>query len=303
MITSNPTPRVILTGAQGLVGKAVGGTLIEDGFSVFPLKSRQHGPMSMDTSAGWIDKDFLENAHAVVHLAGEPIAQCWTEATKNRILLSRTESTALLASTLAQLRNPPKVFISISGINRYGFHRPKEILTEKSAVSRQGFLGEVTEAWEAATAPAKAAGIRTVHLRTGLVLAASGGALKTMLPAFSAGLGGRIGPGTQHMSWIRLGDLASLVTWIVRNDKIEGAVNAVAPEPVTQMAFAHELGRVLKRPTCIPMPTWLVTTLFGQMGKETLLADLAVMPDVALKSGFKFNSPQLNTALVKAMRE
>ena len=303
MITSNPTPRVILTGAHGLVGKAVGGTLIEDGFSVFPLKSRQQGPMSMDTSAGWIDKDFLENAHAVVHLAGEPIAQCWTEATKNRILLSRTESTALLASTLAQLRNPPKVFISISGINRYGFHRPKEILTEKSAVSRQGFLGEVTEAWEAATAPAKAAGIRTVHLRTGLVLAASGGALKTMLPAFSAGLGGRIGPGTQHMSWIRLGDLASLVAWIVRNDKIEGAVNAVAPHPVTQMAFAHELGRVLKRPTCIPMPTWLVTTLFGQMGKETLLADLAVMPDVALKSGFKFNSPQLNTALVKAMRE
>ena len=303
MITSNPTPRVILTGANGLVGKAVGGTLIEDGFSVFPLKSRQQGPMSMDTSAGWIDKDFLENAHAVVHLAGEPIAQCWTEATKNRILLSRTESTALLASTLAQLRNPPKVFISISGINRYGFHRPKEILTEKSAVSRQGFLGEVTEAWEAATAPAKAAGIRTVHLRTGLVLAASGGALKTMLPAFTAGLGGRIGPGTQHMSWIRLGDLASLVTWIVRNDKIEGAVNAVAPHPVTQMAFAHELGRVLKRPTCIPMPTWLVNTLFGQMGKETLLADLAVMPDVALKSGFKFNSPQLNTALVKAMRE
>lgn len=303
MITSNPTPRVILTGANGLVGKAVGGTLIEDGFSVFPLKSRQQGPMSMDTSAGWIDKDFLENAHAVVHLAGEPIAQCWTEATKNRILLSRTESTALLASTLAQLRNPPKVFISISGINRYGFHRPKEILTEKSAVSRQGFLGEVTEAWEAATAPAKAAGIRTVHLRTGLVLAASGGALKTMLPAFTAGLGGRIGPGTQHMSWIRLGDLASLVAWIVRNDKIEGAVNAVAPQPVTQMAFAHELGRVLKRPTCIPMPTWLVTTLFGQMGKETLLADLRVMPDVALKSGFKFNSPQLDTALVKAMRE
>jgi NAD dependent epimerase/dehydratase family enzyme len=124
-----------------------------------------------------------------------------------------------------------------------------------------------------------------------------------MLPAFTAGLGGRIGPGTQHMSWIRLGDLASLVTWIVRNDKIEGAVNAVAPHPVTQMAFAHELGRVLKRPTCIPMPTWLVNTLFGQMGKETLLADLAVMPDVALKSGFKFNSPQLNTALVKAMRE
>jgi len=297
------TPRVILTGAHGLVGQAVGGTLIQDGFSVFPLKSRQQGPMSMDTASGWIDKDFLENAHAVIHLAGEPIAQRWTEASKNRILLSRTESTALLASTLAQLKNPPKVFISISGINRYGFNRPNEILTEQSTVAREGFLGEVTEAWEAATAPAKQAGIRTVHLRTGLVLAASGGALKTMLPAFVAGLGGRIGPGTQHMSWIRLGDLASLISWIIKNDKIEGAVNAVAPNPVTQMVFAEELGGVLKRPTSLPMPTWLVSTLFGQMGSETLLADLAIMPDVALKSGFKFNTPELKAALIKAMKE
>ena len=297
------TPRVILTGAHGLVGQAVGGTLIQDGFSVFPLKSRQQGPMSMDTAAGWIDKDFLENAHAVVHLAGEPIAQRWTDASKNRILLSRTESTALLATTLAQLKNPPKVFISISGINRYGFNRPNEILTEQSKVSREGFLGEVTEAWEAATTPAKEAGIRTVYLRTGLVLAASGGALKTMLPAFVAGLGGRIGPGTQHMSWIRLGDLAALISWVIKNEKIEGAVNAVAPNPVTQMAFAEELGRAVKRPTSIPMPTWLVSTLFGQMGSETLLADLSIMPEVALKSGFKFNTPELKAALFKALKE
>ena len=298
-----PPPRVILTGAQGLVGQATGGTLIQDGFCVFPLRSRQQGPMSMDTASGWIDKSFLENAHAVVHLAGEPIAQRWTEASKYRILLSRTQSTALLASTLAQLKNPPKVFISISGINRYGFSRPNEILTEQSKVAREGFLGEVTEAWEAATAPAKAAGIRTVHLRTGLVLAASGGALKTMLPAFVAGLGGRIGPGTQHMSWIRLGDLAALISWVIKHEKIEGAVNAVAPQPVTQMAFAQELGGILKRPTSLPMPTWLVSTLFGQMGAETLLADLAVMPEVALQSGFKFNTPELKAALVKALKE
>ena len=124
-----------------------------------------------------------------------------------------------------------------------------------------------------------------------------------MLPAFVAGLGGRIGPGTQHMSWIRLGDLASLISWIIKHDTIEGPVNAVAPEPVTQMAFAEELGRVLKRPTSIPMPTWLISTLFGQMGSETLLADLKVMPEVALKSGFKFNTPELKPALVKALKE
>lgn len=302
MTTTSPR-RIILTGAHGLIGQAVGGTLIQDGFCVFPLRSRSQGPMSMDTASGWIDKDFLENAYAVVHLAGEPIAQRWTEASKNRILLSRTESTALLASTLAQLKNPPKVFISISGINRYGYIRPNEILTEQSHVSREGFLGEVTEAWEAATDPAKVAGIRTVHLRTGLVLAASGGALKTMLPAFVAGLGGRIGPGTQHLSWIRLGDLAALISWIIKNEKIEGAVNAVAPNPITQIAFAEELGRVLKRPTSIPMPTWLVSTLFGQMGAETLLADLNVIPEVALKSGFQFTTPEIKAALVKALKE
>jgi NAD dependent epimerase/dehydratase family enzyme len=135
------------------------------------------------------------------------------------------------------------------------------------------------------------------------VLAASGGALKTMLPAFMAGLGGRIGPGTQHMSWIRLGDLANLISWTLKNEKIEGAVNAVAPNPVTQITFAQELGRVLSRPASIPMPTWLVSTLFGQMGSETLLADLAVMPEVALKSGFQFNTPELKAALVKALKE
>jgi uncharacterized protein (TIGR01777 family) len=300
---TNPLPRVILTGAHGLIGQAVGGTLIQDGFCVFPLRSRQQGPMSMDTASGWIDKNFLENAHAIVHLAGEPIAQRWTEASKNRILLSRTESTALLANTLAQLKNPPKVFISISGINRYGYNRPNEILTEESQVKPDGFLGEVTEAWEAATYPAKVAGIRTIHLRTGLVLAASGGALKTMLPAFVAGLGGRIGPGTQYLSWIRLGDLASMISWIIKNEEIHGAVNGVAPYPLTQMAFAEELGKILNRPTSIPMPTWLVSTLFGQMGSETLLADLNVVPAVALKSGFKFSTPEIKSALGKALKE
>jgi uncharacterized protein (TIGR01777 family) len=300
---TKPLPRVILTGAHGLIGQAVGGTLIQDGFCVFPLRSRQQGPMSMDTASGWIDKNFLENAHAVVHLAGEPIAQRWTDASKNRILLSRTESTALLANTLAQLKNPPKVFISISGINRYGFNRPNEILTEESEVKPDGFLGEVTEAWEAATHPAQPAGIRTVYLRTGLVLAASGGALKTMLPAFVAGLGGRIGPGTQHLSWIRLGDLAALISWIIKNETIHGAVNGVAPHPLTQMAFAEELGKILKRPTSIPMPAWLVSTLFGQMGSETLLADLNVVPAIALKSGFKFTTPEINSALTKALKE
>lgn len=295
--------RVILTGASGLVGQAVGGTLIQDGFSVFPLRSRQTGPMAMDTASGWIDKEFLENCHAVVHLAGEPIAQRWTEASKYQIMSSRVESTKLLASTLAELKNPPKVLVSMSGINRYGAHRPQEILTERSPVSAEGFLAEVTAGWEAATEPAEQRGIRTVHLRTGLVLAASGGALKTMLPAFVAGLGGKIGPGTQQMSWIRLGDLAALISFIIKKENIRGPVNAVAPHSITQIEFAEELGKVLRRPTVIPMPTWLISALFGQMGTETLLADLNVSPEVALQAGFKFSTPQLNTALVKAMKE
>ena len=265
-------PRIVLTGATGLVGRALTKALTAKGYEVAPLRSRTQGPGGMDAASGWIDTDFLEGAHAVIHLAGEPIAQRWTTAAKERILSSREKSTSLLAVDLVfpapELRYPPKVFLSMSGINRYGIHRPGETLTESSAVSDEGFLGQVSAAWEKAATPEGAGserGIRTVHLRTGMVLAASGGALKAMLPAFKAGLGGRVGSGRQMVSWIRLGDLVSMIIWALESPWVEGPLNAVAPHPVSQAEFARTLGQVLRRPAVIPAPAWAVTVLSCSM--------------------------------------
>jgi len=184
--------RIILTGATGLVGKAVARQLAAQGYEVVPFRSRHDGAGGMNHLTGHIDHDALEGAFAVIHLAGEPISQRWSAAAKERILSSRRDGTRLLAETLAGLRNKPELFLSMSGVGRYGIRR-NETLTEASAISTEGFLGEVSAAWEQATEPARAAGIRTTWLRTGVVLAASSGALRLMLPAFRFGLGGSIG--------------------------------------------------------------------------------------------------------------
>lgn len=302
-------PRIVLTGATGLVGRALTKALTVQGYEVAPLRSRTRGPGGMDDH-GWFDTDFLEGAHAVIHLAGEPIAQRWTAAAKERILSSRVKNTSMVAYNVAfgdlGLRYAPKIFLSMSGINRYGIHRPGETLTESSAVSDEGFLGQVSAEWEKAATPEGGGaqrGIRTVLLRTGVVLAASGGALKAMLPAFKAGLGGRVGSGRQQVSWIRLGDLVSLIIWALESPWVEGPLNAVAPHPVSQAEFARTLGQVLHRPAVIPAPAWAVKLLFGQMGAETLLADLAVAPAKALEGGFTWSTPDLPAALAAALRE
>ncbi len=297
------TGRIIITGANGMIGRALSALLKSQGYTVVPFSSRSDNLLGMNPATGWIDKQCLENSVAVIHLAGEPIAQRWTTSTKNKILKSRTAGTSLLAQTLAELKNPPKVFVSMSGINRYGTHRPNEILTERSLISKDGFLSEVSAAWEQATEVATAAGIRTIQLRTGVVLAASGGALKSMLPAFKMGIGGPIGPGTQQMSWIRLGDLTSLISWIIVHPDCHGPVNAVAPQTVSQTVFARTLARTLYRPGFLPTPAWIISLVFGQMGRETILSDLRVYPQVALASGFKFTTPDLDSALQIALRE
>jgi uncharacterized protein (TIGR01777 family) len=294
--------RIILTGATGLIGKALSKRLTALGYEVIPLRSRHDGPGGFDHLTGHIDCEALEGAHAVIHLAGESIAQRWTVATKERILSSRREGTRLLSEALAGLKRKPAVFISMSGINRYGLNRT-EAIDESSAVSAEGFLPAVTEAWENATRPASEGGIRTVLLRTSLVLSAIGGGLKKMLPAFRLGLGGPIGGGRQQMSWIGLPDLVELIIWTIENKAIRGPVNAVTPQPVTQGEFAHTLGTVLRRPSCLPMPGWVVSMIFGQMGRETILSDLAARPSVALDGGFRFGTPDLASALRQAIRE
>jgi len=294
--------RIILTGATGLVGKAVARQLAELGYEVIPFRSRHDGPGGMNHLSGHIDRERLEGAFAVIHLAGEPIAQRWSAAAKERILASRRDGTRLLAEALAGLRTRPEVFISMSGVGRYGVRRDGT-LSESSPLSTEGFLGEVSAAWENAVEPARAAGIRTTCLRTGVVLAASGGALRLMLPAFRCGLGGPIGSGRQQMSWIRLGDLVRLILWCLEQPSLPPALNAVAPEPCPQADFARALGRVLGRPAFLPAPAWAVRLLFGQMGDETVLGDLRVTPAAAMAAGFRFETPDLPSALARALGE
>ena len=294
--------RIILTGATGLIGYALSKRLTTLGYEVIPFRSRHDGLGGFDHLTGHIDREALEGAHAVIHLAGESIAQRWTKAAKERVLSSRREGTRLLSEALAGLKQKPAVFISMSGINRYGLNRT-EAIDESSAVSAEGFLPAVTEAWENATRPASEGGIRTVLLRTSLVLSAIGGGLKKMLPAFRLGLGGPIGGGRQQMSWIGLPDLVELIIWSMETSAIRGPVNAVAPQPVTQAEFAHTLGTVLRRPSFLPMPGWVVSMIFGQMGRETILSDLAARPSVAMDGGFRFGTPDLASALRQAIRE
>ena len=296
-------PRIVLTGATGLIGKALTQALTQAGYDVAALKSRTRGPGGMDVASGWIDDAFLEGAEAVIHLAGAPIAQRWTRSAKASILASRVEGTRLLSSALARLQQPPRTFLSMSGINRYGVWRPGETCSETSHPSNVGFLAEISEQWEQATQAAEQRGIRTVWLRTGVVLAGSGGALQKMRLPFSLGLGGPIGDGQQHLSWIRLGDWVRLTLWALKNPMVQGPLNAVAPQPVTQRAFARELGRALRRPAFLPLPAFMVGLLFGQMGRETLLGDLAATPAKALEAGFVFETPDLASALRAALCE
>ena len=294
--------RIILTGATGLIGSALSRRLTELGYEVIPFRSRHDGSGGFNHLTGQIDRAALEGAYAVIHLAGESIAQRWSDAAKERIMASRRDGTRLLAETLTSVRQKPEVFISMSGINRYGLHRA-ETLDESSAPSAEGFLPAVTEAWENATLAASKGGIRTVLLRTSLVLSSTGGGLKKMLPAFRLGLGGPIGGGRQRMSWIGLPDLIELIVWCLDNQAIRGPLNAVAPQAVTQAEFAHTLGAVLRRPSFLPMPAWALSMLFGQMGRETILSDLAARPAVALDGGFRFAKPNLDSALRQAIGE
>jgi uncharacterized protein (TIGR01777 family) len=237
----------------------------------------------------------LEGFDAVIHLAGESIAGRWTPAKKERIRASRRDGTRTLCEGLARCVAKPRVLISASAIGFYG-DRQDEILTEDSAPGT-GFLADVVREWESATLPATAAGIRVVNLRFGVVLSAQGGALKQMLPAFRLGVGGVVGNGRQYWSWVALPDVVAAIQHALVADTLRGPVNVVTPFPVTNRAFTRTLGRVLHRPTVLPVPAWAVRLAFGEMGEALLLASARVEPRRLLASGFRFRWPELEEAL------
>jgi uncharacterized protein (TIGR01777 family) len=295
---------VAITGASGLIGHALVATLRTSGHRPIPLVRRPvntgEDAIEWTPSADRIDAASLEGIGGVVHLAGAGIGdKRWTDAYKTAVLESRTGPTRLLATTLAGLNRPPSVLVSGSGITYYG-DRGSEPLTEASEPGDL-FLSEVCLQWEGATQPAADAGIRVAVVRTGLVLAREGGALPKLLPLFKFGLGGRFGSGRQWWSWIAIDDEARALQWLLEHD-VAGPVNLTAPNPVTNDEFSKALGRVLHRPSAIPVPAFGPRLLRGaQLANELLFASQRVMPEVLTNSGFEFEHPEIELALLAVL--
>ena len=248
-----------------------------------------------DPSAGTIQADRLEGIDAVVHLAGEGIADGrWTAQKKNRILESRRQGTRLLAGAIAGMRTPPRVMVSASAIGYYG-DRGNELLSETSAPGDL-FLSKVCVEWERAADPAREAGIRVVHPRIGIVLTLKGGALRQTLPIFKLGLGGKIGSGRQYWSWVSLDDVVDSTIYAVEADALEGPVNVVAPDPPTNAEYTKVLGRVLNRPTIFPLPAPAAKLMLGEVADELLLPSARVEPARLKEAGYEHRHPELEGA-------
>jgi uncharacterized protein (TIGR01777 family) len=236
----------------------------------------------------------------VIHLSGETIVGRWTEAKKRRILDSRRLGTGHLAEAVAKAAQRPQVFVSASAVGYYG-NRGDEVLREDSA-SGEGFAAEICRQWEAAARPAAVAGIRSVQLRIGVMMSADGGALQKMLPPFRMGLGGRLGNGRQWWSWVSLIDVIGAIQHVLSNDSLQGPVNIVAPNQVTNAEFTRILASVINRPALFPMPAFVVRLIFGQMGDELFLASERVEPAKLTASGYQFRHPELRKALEETLK-
>jgi uncharacterized protein (TIGR01777 family) len=292
--------QVVVSGSTGLVGSALIPFLTTGGHRVTRLVRRtpvhSEDEVRWDPAGGSIDAARLEGVDAVVHLAGENIAAGrWTEATKARIKESRTRGTRLLCESVARLHHPPKVLACASAIGYYG-DRGAGVVDENSSPGA-GFLAEVCRDWEAATAAARAAGIRVVLVRLGVVLSAAGGALAKLLRPFQLGAGGRLGSGAQYMSWVSIDDVIGAILHALRTETLQGAMNAVAPHPVTNLEFTKTLGRVLQRPALFPVPAAAARLAFGEMADEMLLASTRVAPTRLAATHYTFRHPDLEAAL------
>lgn len=297
---------ILITGASGLIGTALQKSFKEKGYELL-LASRSearddaHIHWNMDT--GFADEDLprLEGLDAVIHLAGESISALrWTDEKKKAIRDSRVFGTRTMIEAFARLERKPKVFISASAIGFYGDRGDAE-MTEASSAG-DTFLSSVCKEWEAESRRAEDMGIRTVLLRTGIVLSKEGGALATMLTPFKLGVGGVVGSGKQWMSWVSLDDLVGAVNFVIENESLRGAVNIVSPNPVTNEEFTKTLGSVLYRPTILPLPEFAVNFVFGEMGDALLLDSTRVIPKRLSDAGYEFKLPELKTALENALK-
>lgn len=291
--------RVVLSGASGLLGRALAAALRADGAELITLVRRapQHGgELRWDPDVGEIDLAGLEGATDFVHLSGEAVAERrWSDERKRVILDSRTRSTATLVRAIEKLRVRPKSFVQASAIGYYGLHADAPVAED--GPQGDGFLAEVCRAWEDAGRPVEALGVRWVAMRIGVVFSPDGGALAKLLPVFKMGGGGPIGDGKQVMSWISLDDVVRAFVFALERESLSGPVNVVAPEPVDNSTLARELGKALSRPAIMRVPRMAISAVFGEMGRETVLSSQRVRPAKLQGAGFVFSHPRLPEAL------
>lgn len=296
--------RVAITGSTGLIGEALVASLQADGHRIHrvtrsPARAGA-GDVVWDPKGGQVDTAALEGVDAVVHLAGEPIGgRRWNDEVKREIRESRTLGTATIATALASLDAPPAVLVSGSAVGYYG-DRGDEVLTEAASVG-DDFLAEVTAAWEAAAAPAAEAGIRVVHPRTGVVMAADGPLIEKVELPFKLGVGGKVGSGRQYVPWIALEDEVRALRFLIDGD-LTGPVNLVAPAPVTNAELTKALGQVLRRPTVLPIPVAALRVLYGEMGVTLATVSQRAVPEALERAGFRFRHRDIVGALEVALR-
>ncbi len=298
--------KVVVAGASGFVGAALLPALRGAGHRVVRLvrhATRAEDEISWNPAGGVLDARLLDGVEAAVNLAGENLAgKRWSAQQKERIFRSRVDTTRTLAAALTRLSPRPQVLVNASAVGIYG-DRGDERLDENAAPG-QGFLAEICRAWESETEIAANAGIRTVRLRLGTILAEEGGALAKMLPVFRSGVGGPFGSGRQWMSWVSRDDVVGAILHVLATPAVSGPVNIVAPEPVTNKEFAATLGRLLHRPAALPAPAWGLRLMLGrEMADEALLASARAAPAVLLKNGYEFRHPRLAAALQAALEK
>jgi uncharacterized protein (TIGR01777 family) len=298
--------KITISGASGLIGRRLLKMLAADGHALHVL-SRHAGTnlppgvkiSPWDPLKGEPPADALREADAVIHLAGEPVAQRWTPEVKQKIRGSRVAGTEHLVQAISKLPQPPKTLLCASAIGYYG-SRGDEVLTEVSGPGSD-YLSEVCIAWEKAAQAAEALGVRVVRVRIGVVLDARGGALAKMLPPFKMGVGGKVGNGRQWMSWIHAEDLAGIFRLALTSAAINGAVNGTAPNPVTNADFTRALAAALRRPAIFPVPPLALKLMFGEMS-EVLLGSQRVAPQAAEASGYQFQFPHVGAALADVVK-
>lgn len=292
-------PTVAVSGASGLIGKALCQRLEESGRRVVRLirgGEARPGTARWHPDQGLIDAAPLEGSSAFVHLAGANIAGGrWTRSRRELLRRSRIEATRKLVRSLGRLDEPPAVFACASAVGIYGAETP--LRTDEAASPGTGFLAELTREWEEAAQSAHELCERVLLLRFGVVLSPRGGALGKMLPAFRFGVGGRLSTGRQQMSWIHLADVTRAILFLLEAPQLAGAFNLTAPDPVSNAAFTASLAKALGRPAFLPLPSWLLRLAFGKMAEETLLADQSVVPSRLQDTGFTFAHPRLENAL------